>query len=198
MPTLIGITGQIGSGKSTAAKVFAKLGAAVINADKIGRQVVEKNPALTSKLAGAFGSEVLNPNGSLKRKRVAQIAFSNKSNKKRLDSLVHPFLLKELKRQITCLSKSHRVIVIDAALFLDWNLDKITDQVLLIHGSEKIRLSRMMSRGIKIADAKARQKWQMKFSKMRKRADKIILNNTSKIEFELKVRNWAGQFFSAS
>ncbi len=192
---LIGITGQIGAGKSTAAGVFSKMGAAVINADKIGRDVVEGNDALLAKISGTFGKGVLTPGGQLRRKRAAEIAFSSKSNKRKLDRLVHPFLLKEIKSQTKLLSKKHKVIVIDAALLLDWGLDKITDQVLVIHSGSKARLRRLEKRGIKTADALARQRMQLSVSEFRKRADKVILNDKSKKEFEAKVRNWAGQFF---
>jgi len=198
MALLIGITGQIGAGKSTAAKVFSKMSAGVINADEIGRNVVERNPRLLTKLSQTFGKDVLTSRGNLRRKRVAQIAFSNKSNKKKLDRLVHPFLLKEVIRQIKLLSKKHNVIVIDAALLLEWHLDKITNKVLVIQSGSRKRLRRLKNRGIATADALARQQIQLTTSEFRNRADKVILNNGSKREFEDKVRNWAKHFFKSS
>lgn len=195
MTTLIGITGQIGSGKSTAAAVFAKLGAAIINADQIGREVVEENKSLIKKLQNAFGKDILDSGGKLKRKKVAVIAFSSLANKKKLDRLVHPFLLQELRNQIKRLSKSNKVIVIDAALLLDWQLDRVADKVLLVHSIEDARIKRHLSRGFSKTDIKSRQKWQLSYSAMKKRADKTIMNNSSKSEFESKVRAWAAQFF---
>ena len=192
---LIGITGQIGSGKSTAAKVLARMGAAIIDADKIGRAVVENNPNLVNQLAKAFGGKILTSRGKLKRNRTAKIAFSSKSNKRKLDRLVHPFLLHELKQQIKKLSKKYNVIVIDAALLLDWGLDKLVDQVLVIQSSEKQRFKRLQKRGISSADARARQRMQLLCSEYKKRADKVILNNETKAALEAKVRNLARPLF---
>jgi len=195
MAKLIGITGQIGSGKSTAASVLAKMGAAVVDADQIGRTVVEQNPALVKQIAKVFGNDVLTKSRKLDRKRVAEIAFSSKSNKFRLDKLVHPFLLKELKRQVKKLSRSHDVIVIDAALLLDWSLDRVVDTVLVINASQNKRLARLKKRGISTVDVKARQKHQLSFKEFQRRSDKILMNNSTKLEFEKEVRDWARQFF---
>jgi len=196
MPTIIGITGQIGAGKSTAALVFRKMGAAVINADRIGREVVEKNLSLRLKLARTFGKEMLTSKQKLRRHRVAEIAFSDKAQKRKLDRLVHPFLIKELKFQIKKFSKNYNVIVIDAALLLDWHLGKMIDRVLVIESRSNQRINRLLKRGFSKSDALARQKLQRTTAAFRKHADKVIVNNTSKKIFEAQVRNWAKQFFN--
>ena len=193
---IIGITGQIGSGKSTAARILKKLRAAVIDADKIGREVVESNPELIRKFARAFGRDSVTTNGKLKRSKVAEIAFSSKANKRKLDRLVHPFLLTNLRKQIKKLSKTHSLIVIDAALLLDWNLDRIVDQVLVVHTSLEKRLRRLRGRGIKRVDAIARQKLQLPLKEYMKRADKVIMNNSSQKEFEKKVKLWVEQLLN--
>lgn len=198
MPTIIGITGQIGAGKSTAAEVFRKMGAAVINADHIGREVVEKNLSLRLRLARAFGKEVLTPNQELRRQRVAEFAFSGKSQKRKLDRIVHPFLVKELKLQIKKLSKKNEVIVIDAAILLDWNLGKSLDKILVIDSKSEKCINRLVQRGIKGSDALARRKLQRSSSEFRKHADKVIKNNSSKKNFESQVRAWAQQFIKTN
>jgi dephospho-CoA kinase len=173
----IGITGQIGSGKTTAAKILASFGAVVIDADQIGRRVVDRSAPLRKRLASLFGGEILTPSGKLSRKKLARLAFADKAAKQRLDRLVHPFLFKEMRRQMRELSKRHDVVVIDAALLLDWELDRRMDVVLVIHASEETRLKRLSARGISKEDALARQKAQMPFSEYRNRGDRIILNN---------------------
>jgi dephospho-CoA kinase len=193
---IIGITGQIGSGKTTATGVFKKLGAVVIDADRIGREVVESNPELIRKIVRAFGSDTVTPKGKLRRARVAEIAFQSERNKQRLDRLVHPFLLTDLKKQIKLHLKKHKVVVIDAALLLDWNFDRIVDIVLVIHAPLKSRLRRLIKRGISLKDSMARQKMQLPFNEYKRRADKIIYNNASRKEFEKKVKTYAGQFFN--
>ncbi len=175
----IGITGQIGSGKTTAAKILASFGAVVIDADRIGREVVDRSAPLRKRLAGQFGQEILTASGKLSRKKLAQLAFANDAAKKQLNRLVHPFLLKELQRQMKELAKRHDVVVIDAALLLDWELDRSMDLVLVVHASKENRLKRLTARGMSKADVLARQKAQMPFSEYRKRADCVVLNNGS-------------------
>ena len=112
----IGITGQIGAGKTTAAKIIASFGAAVIDADRIGRQVVDRSPALLKRLARQFGSEILTPSGRLSRTRLARLAFADEAAKRHLDRIVHPYLLKELRRQMRQKASRFDGVVIDAAL----------------------------------------------------------------------------------
>ena len=181
---LIGITGQIGSGKSTAANILKNMGMAVIDADKIGKKVVDQIPALLKKLVKAFGPKILTKAGNLRRKKLAELAFENEKSQKRLNAIVHPFLLKELFRQIKEYSQKTNHVVVDAALLLDWKLDKKMDITIVIHASQKDRLKRLCDRGISQADALSRQKAQLPYSEYRKRANILILNNQT--EFELK------------
>lgn len=177
---LIGITGQIGAGKSTAAQILKSFGAAVIDADKIGHDVVDKNPSLLRKLTKAFGKSILTKNGNLNRKKLALLAFQNESSKDKLNRLVHPYLLKELHRQIRIKAKRFKVVVIDAALLLDWNLDLEMDLTLVIHTSRKRRLEFLEKRGITRQDAVARESRQLKYAEYRKRANTLIFNNDTK------------------
>ncbi len=190
----IGITGQIGSGKTTAAKILASFGAAVIDADRIGREVVDRSAPLRKRLANQFGSEILTLSGKLSRKRLARLAFADKAAKRSLDRLVHPFLLKELQHQMKKLARQHEVIVIDAALLLDWELDHQMDVVLVIHTSEETRLKRLVARGISKEDALARQKAQLPFSEYRRRADYVLLNNSTIDKLEIKLQRLYKKF----
>lgn len=188
---IIGITGQIGSGKSTVARIFKRLGAAVIDADKIGRDVVETNPELLSRLTSEFGPGILGKTGKLRRGQLALLAFATEDAKARLNRIVHPHLLKELRRQARELSRRNELIVIDAALLLDWNLDTMLDAVVVIHAPEKTRLQRLEGRGISREDVRARQKRQLPFSEYRRRADFVVLNNQSVDKLESKLRKLA-------
>ena len=190
----IGVTGQIGSGKTTAAKIFASFGAVVIDADHIGHQVVDRSIPLRKKLARQFGGEILTPSGKLSRKRLARLAFADEAAKQRLNRLVHPFLLKELRRQMKELAKRHNVVVIDAALLLDWELDRRMDVVLVVYASEETRLKRLAARGISKEDALARQKAQVPFSEYRKRADYVVLNNSTAERLQAKLQRLYKKF----
>jgi len=177
VPMVIGITGLIGSGKSTAARILKSLGAAVIDADKIGRQVVDRNPELLAKLVRRFGQAILSRGGKLNRKKLATLAFDSGTARQKLDRAVHPYLLKELKKQLRIHKGKRDLIVIDAALLLNWNLDRVIDLVIMIHASEKDRLARLAKRGISNRDARARQKQQMSYAEQRSRVDYVVMNN---------------------
>lgn len=176
---LLGLTGQIGSGKSSAAMILKSFGAIIIDADRIGHQVVENSKELQKKMQNEFGKDIISKTGKINRKKIAQRAFHDKTSKKKLNSLVHPYLLKELQRQINMYHINDNVIVIDAALLLDWNYDKKVDYVLVIHASLEKRIERLKERGILRSDAIARNKAQLPYREYQRRADRIILNNNT-------------------
>ena len=183
---LIGITGQIGAGKSVVADVFKRHGAAVISADDIGKKVVENDKNILDQLVNTFGMEILTPTGRLRRKKLGEIAFASSENKKRLNKIVHPHLLRELRRQIRQASDKFELVVIDAALLLDWQLEKILDLTILVHSSDKIKIERLMSKDYSRREVKMRLRSQMNFEAMKKRADIVVYNNKSLESLELK------------
>jgi dephospho-CoA kinase len=187
---LVGLTGQIGAGKTTAANILKKLGAVVIDADRIGREVVEKSAPLLRNLVQAFGRDILDKKGRLNRKKLASLAFRTRETHARLNELVHPYLLRELRQRMRQALKENELVVIDAALLLDWDLDKEMDLVLVIHTSLAKRLARLAARGITRKDALARQKAQLPFSEFQKRADRVILNNGTRADLARKVRKF--------
>ncbi len=184
---LIGLTGKIGSGKSSAASILESFGAIIIDADKIGHQVVDNSKALQMKLQKEFGKDIISKTGKVNRKKIAQRAFANDTGKKKLNSIVHPYLLKEIKSQIHKYIKNNNIIVIDAALLLDWNYDKKVDYVLVIHTSLENRIRRLKSRGITRIDAISRDKAQLPYKEYQRRADKVILNNSTPTNLKNKL-----------
>ena len=184
---LIGLTGQIGAGKTTAAEILTSLGALVIDADEIGRQVVDESSVLRKKLARRFGADILDGSGRLKRKKLARIAFADQAARAALNQLIHPYLLKELRRQVRIGRKTHDLIVIDAALLLEWRMDKDVDFVLVIHAGQTLRFTRLANRGLTRADALARQRMQLPFGEFKERADRVILNNGNEAILRRKI-----------
>ncbi|PKK83550.1 MAG: dephospho-CoA kinase [candidate division Zixibacteria bacterium HGW-Zixibacteria-1] len=185
---LIGITGQIGSGKTEAAKIFAKYGAYVISADKIGRDVVENSPVVLKKLIRAFGQEILTPSGKLRRKYLARLAFADSNHKDKLNRIVHPVLLKELGRQSRAALKKYKIVIIDAALLLDWGWDKMVDLTIVVHSTDRAKISRLVEKGYTMEEAKMRLRSQLKLAEFRARADIIIQNNKSLSSLELRIK----------
>jgi dephospho-CoA kinase len=186
----IGVTGQIGSGKSTAAQILGSFGAAVISADEIGREVVDGSASLRKRLARRFGRDILDKNCCLIRKRLATKAFANQEATAALNEIVHPRLLSELRRQVKRLEKTNSVVVVDAALLLYWNLDREMDCTLVIHAGQETRLARALERGISRSDALSRQRAQLPFSAFRSRADRLLLNSGSVADLTRKLSDW--------
>lgn len=187
---VIGLTGQIGSGKSTVAALFRKFGAVVIDADQIGREVVERSPQLRRSLGLAFGPSIMSRGGKIDRRRLAELAFATDRSKRSLDKLVHPHLLKELRRQVR-IAERNRTVVVDAALLLDWHMDCEVETVVLVHASREVRMQRLMAKGMSRTDALARMRSQMPYRRYLQRAHHLILNSGTPQELESKAtRLW--------
>ena len=143
-----------------------------------------------NRLKKAFGADIVDSKGRLRRKFLAARAFASSAGHTRLNALVHPYLLKELKRQMKAAVKKHPLVVIDAALLLDWDLDREMDFVLVVHTSLEKRLRRLLKRGISRKDALARLKNQLPFREFRQRADRLVLNNSDEADLERKIKVW--------
>jgi dephospho-CoA kinase len=184
---LIGLTGQIGAGKSAVAAILAEHGAVVVDADRIGREVVDNSQSLRLRLAREFGKDILTPTGRLRRKRLAELAFAGPGSKARLDCLFHPYLLRELRRQVKAARRLSELVVIDAALLLNWNLDREVDETWVVTAARDKRLSRMAARGFSRHDTAAREKAQLPLGEYRRRATRVIANNGTIAELKRKV-----------
>ncbi len=144
---VIGLTGQTGAGKSTAADAMRSCGCAVINADLIAREVVSTGTDCLKMLENAFGSEIINPDGSLNRKRLADKAFSSKENTGLLNKLTHPFILELAKRRIDeAFSEGYNIAVFDAPQLFESGGDKLCDVIVSVTAPRECRLSRIILR----------------------------------------------------
>ncbi len=185
---IIGLAGQIGSGKSSVAKILARFGAIVISADQIGHEVVDRSQALRLKLVRAFGPTIIDSRGIIRRKKLAELAFAGEDSRIKLNSLVHPYLLAELRKQLRQAKRGGKIVVIDAALLLYWKMDREVDCVIVVHASRQLRLNRLQARGVDRKDALARERAQLPYSEYLGRADHVILNNGTKADLSRKVR----------
>ncbi len=184
---LIGITGQIGTGKSEVARLFERHGAFVISADQIGREVVERNRGILRELVRAFGAEILTPGGKLRRRRLGELAFATPIGKRKLDKIVHPRLLRELSRQASRALRKHSLVVIDAALLVDWKWDKKVQYTVLVHSRNEIKASRLLKKAYSRDEIETRINSQKDFIELRKHANFIIHNNKSLDSLEVQV-----------
>lgn len=180
MTRLIGLTGGIASGKSTASNILKELGATIIDADRIARKIVKKgNPAL-SEIEEYFGKDILLSNGELNRKKLANIVFNNKEDLKKLNEITHPYIYMDVSNEINYHKDICKkdLIILDAALLIESDLIDLVEEIWLVAVSEEIQLKRLMDRDkISREDAKSRINTQMPLEIKKQYANRIIDNS---------------------
>jgi len=172
---VIGLTGNIGAGKSTVGEILKKNGFTVIDADRIGWQILERLE-IKKEMLNEFG-DVLK-NGTIDRKKLGQIVFSDKRKLKLLNALIHPLLLQKLKREIQ--KNNKEIIVVNAALIFEWEIENWFDKIVLVTASKEKRLQRLLKKNYSKEDAIQRINAQMNDKKMIKKSDFVIINNGTK------------------
>lgn len=179
---IIGLTGTIGSGKSTVSARLAKLGALVLDADTISREAVKKGADGLNKIAEVFGKEVIDANGELDRKALAGIVFSDESKRLILNGIIHPQVLKALKER-THGEKAlnpNRMIVWDVPLLIEVGWVEYVDSVWLVTAPEQTSINRIMARdGCTIKQAQSRICAQMSEEEKARFSNEIIDNGGS-------------------
>lgn len=184
---LIGLTGQSGAGKSTAAALFAENGFTVINADELVRNIYDTNAACLKAVAASFGQDIVNPDQSLNRKLLASRAFATKENTALLGAIVHPFVLAEtLKR----LKQTGGDAVLDAPQLFESNIDVICDCVVSVTADERVRLDRIVRRdGLTEEQAKERIAAQYSETFFREHSDYTVENNGDRAAFVSRLQS---------
>lgn len=192
---VIGLTGGIGSGKTTVSDYLASKGYEIIDADKIAREMVSPGSEVLERIADAFGADILMADGSLDRKKLGGMVFSDRIKKTILDGIMHKRILEIISQRISMLNKAKTgavslndslaepksVIFIDAALLYETGLEGYTDSVWLVDADETIRISRIKERdGITEEEVKNRFGSQMPQKEKLARADTILINSGSK------------------
>ena len=175
---VIGLTGGIGSGKSTVAATFANLGAGVIDTDAISREITQPGLPATKAIEKHFGNQVINPDGTLDRNAIKQHIFNDPDERNWLEELLHPLIKAELKRQIDELETPYCIAVIP--LLFEVEFYESINRILVIDVTEETQIERTMKRDgvsrevvIKILQAQAKRKDRIA------RAHDIIINDGS-------------------
>lgn len=179
---IIGLTGGIGTGKSTVSNYLREQNFAIVDADLISRQVVEPGMPLLSELEAAFGSSIILKDGSLDRKGLASIVFHDKQQKQKMESIMHKAILAEMRRQIDDYEKEgkHKGIIIDAPLLFEIGLEKWCNQVWLVVADLDVRIQRVCARDHAIPEeVEARIRNQMSDDEKRNLSDSILDNSTT-------------------
>tara|TARA_B100000029_G_scaffold410677_1_gene412680 strand:+ start:1753 stop:2349 length:597 start_codon:yes stop_codon:yes gene_type:complete len=176
----IGITGGIGSGKSTASNRMADLGAYVFDADKESKNILLENKRVYHQLIDQFSSDIINTDDTINQKKLANIAFANKNNQMALNSIVHPYVFHLINKRYDKMKnkKNISIFVIDAALIFETGLNKQLDYVVLVSAKFDLRMSRTIKRrSLSYQEIKRRMDLQLSEKPKIKMADFVINNN---------------------
>ena len=176
---LIGLTGNIASGKTEVARILADLGATVIDADELARDVVRPGTAALAAIVSRWGEGMLHPDGTLNRAALRAIVFSSEADRLELNRIVHPEV-KGLRDQLVEEAKARGDVAVVAAipLLFEVGLEREYDRVILVDAPEDVRLSRLVRRrGISEAEARRMMAAQMPAASKRPRADIVIDND---------------------
>jgi dephospho-CoA kinase len=186
----IGITGGIGSGKTTVCAVFARLGVPVLSADEIGRELGDSDPAIRIQLTKILGSSAYTSDGRLDRPFVASRLFSDARIRRRVENVIHPRVEEEIDRRLDELRRDgHKLALVEAALIYEAGLQKKLDAVILVDSDEAVRIRRVRERdGSSDDDVRKRAAAQMSPAKKILKADYVIKNNNSLRTLETNVQ----------
>jgi len=188
---IIGLTGGIASGKSTVLKEFKHLGARVVDADKISREIIRPRLPAWKKIVRKFGRAILRKNNQLDRKKLGRIVFSNVSKRKILERITHPVIISEIKKQVKKFVKESKkaIIMIDTPLLFEAKLEKMTDKVIVVWCTKKCQIERLLKKtSLNRPEIEKRIKAQMPIDIKKKKADFLINNcyNITKLKTQTK------------
>jgi len=192
---LVGIGGNMGSGKSTVASELRRYGAKIIDADEMGWSLLAKGTDEYRRLVKTFGRGILTKTGNIDRRALGKLAFANKASLAKLNAITHPALLDRVRKEIDRNRKG--LVVVDAALLFSWGLDKEVDVAILVTAADRLKIKRMVDAGMNEEDLVARLKLQPPDSKIWQRADFVLENKGSFAELRRKCRALWNFFYSA-
>jgi len=187
---MVGLTGGMGSGKSTAAEMFRELGAYIIDADKICRILVEPDQPAWQEIIKIFGNDILLKNRTLNRAKLADIIFNDPNQKKNLEAILHPKVFEEERSVFEQITKKNpgALVIIDAALLIESGNHRKVDKVVVVSSHEKTRIQRILDRSrFSREDIQRRIQSQMDLKEKIKVADYVLDNNAGLADLKKQV-----------
>jgi len=192
---VIGLTGGIGSGKSTVSGFLAELGAVIIDADKVGHEALKPDTEVWREVVAAFGRQILTPDGDINREKLGEIVFRNSESLSRLNQIMHPRMYDMVKAQLEGYRKQGvGVVVLEAPLLIEANWTSLVDEVWVTVASESTVLRRLKEKfGLSEPESLARIHSQLTSEERVKHADVIINTDCALGELKAKVEElWQG------
>jgi dephospho-CoA kinase len=176
---LVGLTGGIGSGKSTVAARLVEHGVPVVDADQVAREVVEPGELALADLVSHFGDGILSPTGALDRPALARVAFADDEQRAALDAIMHPRIHERIVERVTeLLDQRATLVVVDHPLLLETDQAATFDAVVVVLAPEEVRVRRLVElRGLDEQDVRARLRAQADDETRRRLADHVLEND---------------------
>lgn len=195
---VIGLTGGIGSGKSTVARMFGALGVHWVDADDVAREVVEPGTPALARIAEHFGAEILQADGSLDRARLRTIVFEHPDERAWLEGLLHPVIREELMRQLQPADYALPYVLLVSPLLLETDQHQLAEKVVVVDVPVEVQLARTMARDDNDqAQVERIIAAQMPREKRLQKADEVVDNNTMLSDVERQVSELHKKFMVA-
>jgi dephospho-CoA kinase len=188
---LVGLTGSIATGKSTVSRMFAHLGARVLDADLLAREVVMPGQPAYRKIVEEFGPQVVQEDGTLDRKALGAIVFADPARRKRLEEITHPAIGARQQRILSALDEEafEGIVIWDVALLFEAGGVDRMDRVVVVYADPETELRRLMARdGLDEAAARARIASQMPVAEKARRAHYVVDNSGDRADTERQVK----------
>jgi dephospho-CoA kinase len=188
---IIGLTGNIASGKSTVMKMLAERGAEIIDADLLGHEVQQPGGPAYLKIIDAFGSDIVTSEGSIDRRKLGEIVFNHPDRLERLEQIVHPFVAERIVGRLRQATKP--VVVIEAIKLIEAGLSALCSEVWVVTSTKELQLARLRaSRGLTRSAALLRINAQPRQKQKAKQAAVVFKNTGSLDDLRMQVeKEWA-------
>jgi dephospho-CoA kinase len=198
---ILGLTGGIATGKSTAVATFQQYGFPIVDGDVIAREIVEPNQAGLQAIVATFGSEILHADGTLNRQQLGALIFEDATKRQTLDRLLDPILRQTIQKQIDAASALSPLVIADIPLLYEAAYETMVDEVAVVYIPQDIQLQRLMARN-QFSEEEAQQRLASQWSieEKRQRANIVFDNQGTKAELAQQIMHWLEerQFISAN
>ena len=175
---VLGVTGGLGTGKSTVSRLFGELGAVVIDADRVAHEVMQPRRLAWRKIVEVFGERALNADETINRKALAERVFHDDAARQQLEAIVHPQVIRRIKQQLARLKRNRRIQAggLDVPLLVETGTDALVNTVVVVRAPAAVARKRLLARGMSEQEADRRMAAQWDLSAKVALADRVVEN----------------------